>query len=247
MEKHQFNMSTLSIENLATGIQLNIPTGTMCRNASRFLNSIISMLPNGTQEFIQKYPYTSALIFTLGADSVIWIKSCERGGDYLLMEIRNANHRDQGFPIYETVESRIYAKELSLIAELGFNYEVNYLRENGFDMSEYEYHTPENSIKHNEALFSEPENIFPGRIEEERLATMYFHTKDDVEMLEDGYGHVPELLSEKMSILKEILDNHGVCYDGRLITKHGYLPGKIQIVSQVVECLIPEERYNDNE
>ena len=134
-----------------------------------------------------------------------------------------------------------------MLVELGFYYEVDYLRKNGYDVSEYEYHNPEDCIKHNETLFSDPEKIYKGWIDAERIATMYFHTKEDVEMLADGYGHVPELLAEKMSILKEMLDEHGVCYDGRLITMNGYLPGKIQLVSQVVECLLPEDRYNDND
>lgn len=233
-------MSRTLVEDLATGYRfnrLNVPTATICRRSSAYLRSITDVLPDDVKNLIEKYPYMTALVFSLGADCVTWVKSADRGGDFLLSEIRNTDHRDKGFPIFDILESRIYARELSLIAELGFYYEVDYLQRNGFDVSEYGRRCPEDCIRHNDVLFSVPDRSLHGRIETERIVTMFFHTKDDVEMLRDGNGHVPELLTEKMSILREMLDEYDVCYDGGLVTGCDFLPGKIQIVSEVIGTL----------
>lgn len=225
--------------------QINIPTGAMCRDASRYLNSIINLLPQGTQEFIRKYPYTSALIFTLGADSITWTKSSERGGFFLLMETRNFRQRDKGFPIYEIVASRIYIKEVSILAELGFNYEVNYLKKNGADVSEYEYVSLDEVIQHNNILYPDNTHVSYHKPDTDFLSTMYYFTREDVEMLKDGNGHVPELLFEKLQILKDILDELEICADnGKLLTEHiadfDHLPGKINLVYPAVNCMSQE-------
>ena len=65
-------------------------------------------------------------------------------------------------------------------------------------------------------------------------------------MLEDGYGHAPELLIEKMNILKEMLDILEICENDscrsltKFISEHDRLPGFVKLVVPAINCMSQE-------
>lgn len=227
--------------------RLDVPTSTLCRAASRYLESIMDCLPDTVKAFIKKYPYTSSLVFALGADSTKWIKNSDRGGWHFMQEVINFNNRrDKGFPLKEMVTSHLFDYEIGLLALLGFNYEIEYMRSQGMKISDYSYLTVEECVKHNDMVFlkqKENEKEYPGiyphdfiqRCGLDETAIKYFMTREDCEMLLDGGQHIPVLLNEKIMILTEILDRFEVKFNGELITSINDFPGKVKMMGY--ECL----------
>lgn len=192
---------------------LDIPTAKICRQASEYLHSLKN-LPDKEIEFINRFPYASALAFAVGADATTWVKHSIGYGWNLMNDGLGANRRETGFPITYLYQFGEYALEMRLTAVLGFNYEVDYMRKNGGEVKDYQYSSLQECIDDYKKDNVPSMHIIDLNKEKDLIALKYFQYRNIAEMFKDGTGKIHPLMEEAVAILEYVIKRKRICIDG---------------------------------
>lgn len=194
---------------------LDIQTPKICRQASEYLHSLKN-LPDKEMEFINRFPYASALAFAVGADATTWIKHSIGFGWNLMNDGLQANTRETGFPIDYLYLFGEYRLEMRLTAVLGFNYELDYMRKNGCDITNYRFATVQECIDDYKKDKDDTLMFMDLNKEKDLIILKYFQYRNIAEMFKDGTGKIHPLMEEATAILKYVIKRNRIRIEGNM-------------------------------